>query len=74
MSSNIIGPFPKKSDSPSEKVKKASGDLDDTKNPLVATIETVDKSSKSKQNVVWESNTYPLSEKKKTDTADKIEK
>ena len=43
MSSNIIGPFPNKSYSPSEKVKKASGYLDDIKKPLVTTIETVEK-------------------------------
>ena len=43
-------PLPKKSDAPSERVKKESGDLDDIKNPLVATIHTVDKKGKSKQN------------------------
>ena len=31
MSSNIIGPFPKKPDAPSVKVKKAGEDLDDIK-------------------------------------------
>ena len=41
MSSNTISPFPKKSDNPSEKVRKASGDLDDRKKALVATIDTV---------------------------------
>ena len=35
MSSNIIGPFPKKSVSPSEKVEKASEDLDDIEEPVV---------------------------------------
>ena len=39
MSSNIIGPLPKKSDAPSEKVEKASGYLDDIEKPLVDTIE-----------------------------------
>ena len=29
MLSNNIGPLPKKSDAPSEKVEKSSGDLDD---------------------------------------------
>ena len=43
MSSNIIEPLPKKSDAPSEKVKKASGDLDGIKKPLVNTIDIVDK-------------------------------
>ena len=33
----------KKSDAPSEKVKKESGFLDDIKNPLIATTDTVDK-------------------------------
>ena len=35
MSSNIIGPFPKKYVSPSEKVEKASGDLDDIEEPVI---------------------------------------
>ena len=41
MSSNTIGPLPNKSDTPSEKVRKASGDMDDIKKALVTTIETV---------------------------------
>ena len=41
MSSNIIGPLPKESDNPSEKVRKTSGDLDDTKKALVTTTDTV---------------------------------
>ena len=41
MSSNIIGPFPKESDNSSEKVRKTSGDLDDTKNALVITTDRV---------------------------------
>ena len=40
--------LPKKSDSPSEEVKKAGGDLYDTKKALVTTIETVHKKGKSK--------------------------
>ena len=43
MSYNTIGPLPKKSDAPSEKVRKESGDLDDIKNALVTTIETISK-------------------------------
>ena len=35
MSSNIINPLPKKSVAPSEKFEKASGDLDDIKEPVV---------------------------------------
>ena len=35
MSSNIIGPVPKKSLAPSEKVEKASGDLDYIEDPVV---------------------------------------
>ena len=42
-SSNIIGPLPKESDTPSEKVRKTSGDLDDTNKALVNTTETVAK-------------------------------
>ena len=41
MSSNTIGPSPKKYDTPSEKVRKASGDLYDIKKALVTTIDTV---------------------------------
>ena len=41
MSSNIIGPLPNKSNSPSEKVEKASGNLDDIEDPLVTNIDTV---------------------------------
>ena len=47
MSSNIIGPLPNKSDAPSEKVEKSSGDLYYIKNPVVNNIETVDKKGKS---------------------------
>ena len=43
MSYNIIGPLPKKYNTPSEKVRKASGYLDDIKKSLVTTIDTVDK-------------------------------
>ena len=45
MSSNTIGPLPKESDNPSEKVRKASEDLDDTKQALVSTIDAVVKES-----------------------------
>ena len=48
MSPNNICPFPKESDTPSEKVRKTSGDLDDTKKALVTTTDTV----------VKEGNTY----------------
>ena len=41
MSSNISDPLPNKSDDPSERVRKKSGDLDDTKNALVPTTYTV---------------------------------
>ena len=60
MSSNIIVPFPKESDNPSEKVIKTSGDLDDTKKSLVANNDTVIKEGntdmvlkKVKQNLMW---------------------
>ena len=60
MSSNISDPFPNKSDNPGEKVRKTSGDLDETKNTLVTTTDTVfkegntdmvDIKSKTKHNV-----------------------
>ena len=41
MSSNISDPSPKKSDNPSEKVRKTGGYLDETEKALVATTETV---------------------------------
>ena len=61
VSSNISDPLPKKSDNPSEKVRKTSGDLDDTEKALVATTYTVvkegntdmvNKKMKTKHNVV----------------------
>ena len=48
MSFYIIGPLHKKSDNPSEKVRKTNGDLDDTKKALVTTTDRV----------VKEGNTY----------------
>ena len=60
MSSNIIVPLPNESDNPSEKVIKTGGGLDDTKNTLVTTIDTVVKEGntdmvekKGKQNLMW---------------------
>ena len=41
MSPNTILPFPKEYDTPSEKVRRTSGDLDDTKQSLVTTTDTV---------------------------------
>ena len=41
MSSNTIFTLPKESDTPSERVRKTSGDLDDTKHALVTTTDTV---------------------------------
>ena len=35
MSSNIIGPLPKKSVAPSDRVEKSSGNFDDIKEPVV---------------------------------------
>ena len=60
-----------KSDAPSEKVKKTSGDLDDIKKPLVTTIDTVVKEGTTdtvekkgkKPNVVEEAITTPVSAK-----------
>ena len=83
ISSNISDQLPKKSDNPSEKVRKTSGDLDDTKNKLVTTTDTVikegntdilDKKGKRKPNVVKESINPPISSKKKIDTVKKTDK
>ena len=41
MSPNTIFPLPKESDTPGEKVRKTSGDLDDTRQALVTTNDTV---------------------------------
>ena len=41
MSPNTICPLPKESDTTSEKVRKTSGDLDDTKQALVNTTDRV---------------------------------
>ena len=41
MSSNIISPLPKESDTPSEKVRKTGGDLGYTKQTFVTTTDTV---------------------------------
>ena len=56
------------------KTSKSKGDLDYIKKPLVTTIDTVDKKGKSEQNMVEETNTSPISEKKKIDAVDKTEK
>ena len=47
-----------------KRLKKASGDLDYIENTLVTTIDTVGKKWESKQNVVGEAKTCPVSEKK----------
>ena len=80
MSYNISDPLPNKYDNPSEKVRKTSGDLDDTKQALVTTIDTVvkernteifEKEGKSKQHFVEEAITPPISAKNKIDTVKK---
>ena len=48
MSSHIIGTLPNKLYSPSERVEKSSGNLDYMKNPLVTTIDTVEKKVNTK--------------------------
>ena len=69
MSSNISDPLPKKSDNPSEKFRKTSGDLDNTEKELVTTTDTVVKEGntdmvnrkmKTKSNMVKESITTPI--------------
>ena len=47
MSSNSIDPLHKESDNPGEKVRKATGDLDDTKKALISTIDTIIKEGKT---------------------------
>ena len=49
MPSNIIVPSPNKSDAPSERVEKLSGDLDHIEESLVTNIDTVDKEGKSRK-------------------------
>ena len=60
MPSNTIVPLPKEYDNPSERVRKTSEDLDDTKKSLVITTDTVVKEGntdtvdkKGKQNLMW---------------------
>ena len=76
MSSNISDPFPKRSYNPRIKVRKTSGDLDETEKALVTTAYTVVKEGNTdmgeKPNVVKEAITTPISKKtidavKKTD-------
>ena len=54
MFSNTSDPLPKKSDNPSERVRKTSGGLYDTEKALVTTTDTVVKKGK-KTNVAKES-------------------
>ena len=56
MPSNISDPLPRKYDNPSERVRKISGELDDTKKALVFTTDMV----------VKEKNTEMLDKKRKT--------
>ena len=74
MSSNISDPFPKKYDNPIEKVRKKSGDLDETEKLLVTTNGTVvkegntdmvDKKSNTEPNVMKKSITPPILEKRR---------
>ena len=77
MSSNISDPLPKKYYNPSITVRKTSGYLDETKNLLVTTTDTVFKEENTemgtKPNVVREAITSPIA-KKKIDTVNKTEK
>ena len=82
VSSNIIGTLHNESDNPSEKIIKKSGDLDDTKNSLVTTTDTVVKEGNTEMvekkgknpDVVKEFIPHTISEKKKIDTVNKTEK
>ena len=73
MSSNIIGPLPKKADAPIKKVEKPSGDLYNIEEPLVTTINTVDNEGKPRKNWLRKP-TILLFQQGKTDTIDKTEK
>ena len=73
MPTNTIFPLTKEYDTPSEKVIKKSGDLGDTKQALVTTTDMVDKEGKTKQKVVEEAITPPISAKQ-IDTVNKIDK
>ena len=80
MSYNNILPLPKKSDTPSEKVRKISGYLDDTKQAFVTTTDTVTKeeiltwlTKKVNQNkMLWKKPSLLLF--KKIDTVNKTDK
>ena len=70
MSSNISDPLPKKKDNSSEKVRKTSGYLDNIEMVLVnindrdikeGNTDMVDKTMKTKPNVVKEAITTPIS-------------
>ena len=83
MSSNISDPLPKKYDNPSEKVRKTSGDVDNTKKALVNTTDTVfkegntdtvEKKCRTKPNVVKESISPPIASKEKIGRVNKKEK
>ena len=71
MSSNIIGPSPKYSVAPSDKLQKSSENLDDIEKLLITTIDTVEK--KGNQNKMWWRNPTLLlfKKKNKTDTVEK---
>ena len=55
MSLNISNPLPNKSDNPSGKVRKTSGDLDETEKVLVATTDMVSKEGNTDrgENPMW---------------------
>ena len=55
MSSNISKPLPKKYDNPSIRVRKTSGDLDETEKALFTTNDTVVKEGNTDmgKNLIW---------------------
>ena len=79
---NTIGLLPKKSDTPSEKVRKTIGDLDDTKKALVTTTDMVVKEGntdmvdkkRKKPIMVEKVITSPIWEKNIINTVNKIDK
>ena len=82
MYSNISDPLPNKYGNPSEKVRKTSGDFDETEKALVTTTDTVvkegntDMAEKKRKNLMWWRNPSLLLfyQKKKIDTLKKADK
>ena len=66
--------MPKKPDAPSEKVEKASGDFDDTEEPLVTNVNTVDKEGRSRRMLSRKPTHLLYHQKNNIDTVHKTDK